>query len=95
MSVDIAPGPFCTALGCTDEAAVIDPAGDNGIPFEELIQRVRTTLLEQQVYPGAGDTDVSYTDLRVTNEGSQSDAYADLYRHDLDIVFNGFETLPK
>ncbi|PSP80168.1 hypothetical protein BRC81_02970 [Halobacteriales archaeon QS_1_68_20] len=71
----------------------VDPDGDEGVPWEELKQRVRNALLAQRTWPNAGRTDVSYTDLRLTNEAPQSAQYGDYYRWDVDVLFNGFEDI--
>jgi hypothetical protein len=72
----------------------VDPDGAGGISWEELVSRIRDALLAERTFPDAGAADVSYTDLRITNEAPQSDNYADYYRRDFDVVFNGYEDLP-
>jgi hypothetical protein len=75
----------------------VDPEGSDGVPFGEaggLVDRVRDALLVERTWPDAGGTNVTYTDLRVTNESPQSDNYQDYYHWDCDIVFNGYRELP-
>lgn len=77
----------------SSEYGHVDPDGVEGVPWEELVARVRTSLLNQREWPNAGASNVTYTDLQLTNEAPGSSAYADYYRYDLDVVFNGFEDL--
>jgi hypothetical protein len=72
----------------------VDPDGDAGVPFNVLISEVRDALLKQRTYPAAGGSGVSYTDLQLQNEADTSSNWKDFYRHSVDVVFNGFETLP-
>jgi len=72
----------------------IDPDGNEGVPFATLVQDIRSALLSTRTFPDAGRDNVSYTDLQITNEAPQSSNYSDYYRHDFDVVFNGFEELP-
>jgi hypothetical protein len=75
----------------------VDPSGSDGIPFGDedgLVDRLRDALLVERTYPDAGSTDVTYTDLQVVNEAPQSNTYGDYYRHDFDVLFTGYETLP-
>ncbi|MFC4549381.1 MULTISPECIES: hypothetical protein [Halorussus] len=79
------------------EFGYVDPNGSSGIPFDNdggLVSRVRDALLVERTYPNAGGANVTYTDLRITNEAPQSSNYADYYRTDFDVVFNGYEDLP-
>lgn len=72
----------------------IDPSGEDGIPWEELKQRVRSALYDERHYPtGAGASNVTFTDLQLTNPSPQSGNYRDYYRWDVDVVFNGVEYL--
>ena len=74
----------------------VDPDGVEGIPFGDdggLVDRIRDAILVERRYPDAGGTNVTYTNLTVTNEASQSSNYADYYRYDFDVVFDGFEDL--
>ena len=71
----------------------IDPSGANGIPFHELKQRVRSALYDQRKWPDAGDPNVSFTHLQLANEATASSDWRDYFRYDVDVVFDGFETL--
>lgn len=71
----------------------IDPDGVEGIDFDELVRRLRDALLAERTFPNVGSPDGTYTDLQITNEAPQSSDYRDYYRHDFDVVFNGFEDL--
>ncbi len=71
----------------------VDPDGAAGVPWAELKRRARTALLTQRTWPGVGRADVTYTDLRLTNEAPQSAQYSDYYRWDVDVLFNGYEDL--
>lgn len=72
----------------------IDPDGDIGIPFTTLVTRIRNAVLKGRKYPDAGGTNASFTHLLISNEAPQSRNYGDYYRHDFDVVFDGFEELP-
>lgn len=72
----------------------IDPSGEDGIPFEELKQRVRAALYDQRTWPDAGASNVAFSYLVLTNPAPQSDNWQDYYRWDVDVVFSGFEELP-
>jgi len=76
----------------------VDEDGTDGVPWRNgsdgLVDRVRTALLSERTWPDAGGANVSYTDLQFTNESPQSSNYQDFYRWDVDVVFDGFETLP-
>lgn len=72
----------------------IDPAGDKGVPFPELVSRVRTALLAERKSPDAGPADVAYTHLELANEVNRSEEFRDFYDFRADVRFSGFETLP-
>lgn len=72
----------------------VDPDGTNGIPFDELVRRLRDALLAERTFPNVGSPDATYTDLQITNEAPQSSDYQDYYRHDFDVLFRGYEDLP-
>jgi len=72
----------------------IDPHGEQGLPWGALKRCVRRAILRARTYPATGTPDISYTHLRLANETDQSANYGDYYRADLDVVFDGFETLP-
>jgi hypothetical protein len=75
----------------------IDPAGNNGIPFDDdggLVEKIRDAILAERHYPAAGGSGVTYTDLQIANEAPQSSDWQDYFRHDFDILFNGYEELP-
>ncbi|WP_135806211.1 hypothetical protein [Halorussus marinus] len=75
----------------------VDPDGSEGIVWQNgdtgLVDRIRSTLLAERTWPDAGGTDVSYTHLEVANQAPQSELYADYYRYDFDVVFDGYEDL--
>lgn len=72
----------------------VDPTGSDGIPWSEFVQNVRRGLLAERSYPDVGRIHRDYTDLRITNEASQSENYRDYYRTDFDVVLGGYEELP-
>lgn len=72
----------------------VDPAGEDGAPWAGLVQAVRRALLEKRTYPDVGRTDVTYTDLQLTNPSPLSHQYGDHYRYDVDVEFRGYEDLP-
>lgn len=76
------------------EWGYIDPHGEQGIPWPALVRVVRRAILRARTAPQTDTPDTSYTHLRLANQTDQSADYYDYYRADLDIVFDGFETLP-
>lgn len=72
----------------------VDPNGENGVPFGELVRQVRRVLLGSRSYPNASVPNTSYHTLLVTNEDPQSAEYRDFYRWEADVVFQGYEDLP-
>ena len=76
------------------EYGAIDPAGVDGVPFDELRDRVRAAILAERTFPSVGRSDTSYTHLRLENETNVSGDEGDYYRYDVDIVFEGYEELP-
>lgn len=80
------------------QAGHVDPAGQSGVPWRNgedgLIDRVREALYDQRTWPDAGGSDVTFTHLILTNESTPSSNWRDFYRWDVDVVFDGFETLP-
>jgi hypothetical protein len=75
----------------------IDPLGEKGVRFQgtddALVEQIQNVLFEALKWPDAGRTNVTFTDLSITNEAPLSAAWADFYRYDFDVVFNGFEEL--
>jgi len=72
----------------------VDPDGQEGIPFDELVRRCKDALWTERTWPAAGpDGSVSYTHLELQNEANTSEQYADFYRADWDVVFSGYEEL--
>lgn len=72
----------------------IDPAGVDGVRFADLVDDIRRAILDGRTFPDAGRSSVSFTDAQMTNESNQSADFADYYRYDFDVLFDGFETLP-
>ena len=75
----------------------IDPTGDGGVVFhgtdDALVEQIRSTLYDALSYPDAGRTDVTFTHLSITNETPAMADWAEHYRYDFDVVFDGFEQL--
>lgn len=76
------------------EYGAIDPDGVDGVPFDELRERVRTALLAERTFPSVGRNGTSYTHLRLENEADVSGDEGDYFRYNLDVVFEGYEELP-
>lgn len=73
----------------------IDPDGSNGVEWWRLKKNIRRAILTDREFPAVSNRpNTTYTDLQFANENDQSDDYADYYRYDFDVLFNGFETLP-
>lgn len=87
-------------VGLTSEGGEwghVDPGGTDGVPWHNgsdgLVDRIRTALLAERTWPGAGGPNVSYTHLSLQNEAPQSSDWGDYYRWDVDVVFEGYEEL--
>ena len=72
----------------------IDPAGTDGVVFDDLYDTVRAALLDHRTYPQDSAFRDAKLDLRVQNEDFQLKDYADFFRADFDLVFRGRESLP-
>jgi hypothetical protein len=75
----------------------VDPAGTDGVVFSGdpgLVQEIKAALYDARTFPDAGRASVNFTDLRLTNHAPQSHLWADAFRYDVDVVFQGFEELP-
>lgn len=72
----------------------VDPDGADGVPFDELVERVRQALYAAREFPAAGDDGVEYGTLFIENEAPNSSAYADFFQHSLDVRFRGRQSLP-
>lgn len=70
----------------------IDPDGAKGIPFGELVNRIRDALYDEVSYPSVDDPRMSYRYLTIDGD-PQSDGWADFYRHSLDVTLHGYEDL--
>jgi len=72
----------------------VDPDGEDGLVWAEVVRTVRDALLAERTFPDASSVEgVSYTHLEITNEAPQSDMWVDFYRTDLDVVLSGFEDI--
>ena len=71
----------------------VDPDGVDGIPWDELVRRIRDALLAERNYPSINSPDGTYHTLEITNESPQSANYRDYYRHDFDVLLHGEEDL--
>lgn len=78
----------------SSEYGYIDPSGQEGIPFDELVARCKDALWAERQWPDAGPTNVSYPHLEIQNEANTSQQWADFYRADWDVVFTqGFHDI--
>lgn len=73
----------------SSEYGHIDPAGNEGIPFDELVERCKDAILSEREFPAAAPTDAAYTYLEFQNEANTSQQWSDFYRWDADVVFHG------
>lgn len=71
----------------------VDPSGDAGVPFSEVIRRVRAALYAGRKRPQPETPNISFRHLELANPAPQSDNYRDYYRYDVDVVFSGYERL--
>lgn len=70
----------------------IDPDGEQGIPFDELTDRVRDQIWDGLEYPDVDDPRMSYRYLTIDDD-PQSVGWSDFYRHSFDVTLFGYESL--
>lgn len=80
------------------EYGAIDPQdGSHSYPtrtWDSLKDDLRRTLYVPRKTPSVGQSNAAFKDLFIENQADTSSNYADFYRWDCDIRFEGFETLP-
>lgn len=91
-NVEAVIGLRCEGLHCS-EFGHVDPGGEKGVAFDELVRRIRQALLAERKYPSIDSPDGSYYTLELGNEAPQSSNWADYYRHDLDVLLHGEQDL--
>lgn len=67
-------------------------AGDP-VPWTPLVKEIRAAIEADRTFPSTGEADIDYTSLVVRNENPLAYEYGDYYRHDFDVVFEGYEEL--
>lgn len=83
--------------GYSGDFGNVDPDGVDGVVFaggDGLVEQIRDAILVKRTFPDAGQSGTSYTHIAIQNEAPQSSNHAEYWRHDFDVVFRGFETLP-
>jgi len=83
-----------TEYGYVDPDASLPPstAGDP-VPWDALVEEIRSAIMTDRKHPSVGRSNVSYTDVQIANENRQSANFGDYYRCDFDLLFNGYEEL--
>lgn len=71
----------------------IDPDGEEGVDFDDLVNAIRMALLDKRTYPDHDAFRDAKLDLRITNEDYQSSDWRDYYRREFDVVFRAREQL--
>lgn len=81
--------------GFVDPDASLPPttAGDP-VPWTPLVDEIRLSILRDRKFPSDSRSRIDYTDLQIANDTAAASDYGDYYRHDFDVVFNGYEELP-
>lgn len=72
----------------------VDPAGDSGIPWADLVRTIKQAILAERTFPQVDSDDGTYKDCFIENEAPQSSDFKDYYRYDFDVRFSGFKSLP-
>lgn len=72
----------------------VDPAGEDGVPFDELVRRLGDALLDERTSPQSAGEDTDYHTLYIDRFASFSNRYADYYRSDFSPRFVGYTELP-
>lgn len=72
----------------------VDPDGVDGVPFDELVRRLRNALLAERSYPSIDGGNTAYHTLFIDQFSSFSHQYADYYRSDFSPRFVGHTDLP-
>lgn len=95
LDIDVVVGVRLEGLTALDgHGGHVDPSGDWGIPWREFVDRVESAVYDGRKFPAAdGGSSVSFTHFSIENKAPQSHQWAQYYRHDFDIVFDGFEEL--
>jgi len=75
------------------DASVPPATAGDPVPWTPLVDAIRAAIYTGRKFPDTGRTNVDFTHLLITNEAPQASDYGDYYRHDFDVVFDGFETL--
>lgn len=90
---EVVIGVRVTGLHCS-KYGHIDPQGEDGVPFTELVQACKDAFWTERKWPAAGPSGVSYPHLELQNEANTSQQWADFYRADWDVVFTqGFHDI--
>ncbi|MDR9382620.1 MAG: hypothetical protein RI560_13250, partial [Natronomonas sp.] len=80
-----------------DHYGHVDPDGEDGVPFDDdtgLVADLQDALQAEREWPDVPRSGVTYTHLLLQDYGPRNHEYADYYRHDWDMIFDGFEELP-
>ena len=77
-----------------DKYGYVDESGADGMPWPSLVRVIRRAILRARRFPDTGTPSIDYTELELTNAAPQSQTWADYYRWDVDVLFDGFERLP-
>lgn len=72
----------------------VDPAGQDGVVFDDLYADIRETLYDDRTYPTVTDSGDAKLDIRIQNEDFQDSDFQDYYRREFDLIFRGREALP-
>ena len=75
----------------------VDPDGEDGVVFDDdtgLVADLQTALQTEREWPDVSRSDTTYTHLLLQSYGARSVEYADYYRYDFEVLFDGFEELP-
>lgn len=72
----------------------IDPAGQEGYVWKNLINNVREAILVDRTWPGVGRANTTYHSLTIESKTDRSSNYRDFYDYRFSVRFHGYETLP-
>lgn len=75
----------------------VDPDGTDGVVFDDdtgLVADLQAALQAEREFPAVGRNGTTYTHLLLQDYGMRSVEYGDYYRHDFEVLFDGFEDLP-
>jgi len=71
----------------------VDPDGEDGVPFGELVRRCKTALENERFHPSVDSPDGTYYTVQLTNESPLLAQHADYFGYTFDVLLIGEKDL--